>query len=196
MGLIKESAGMATSRFDRWSGLAAVVGGALWVVAFAVNASRSSGGGTPASYVSLHGIGALGLLALLLVMVGFVGLDMHMPSSLSGEGRGTPGGVGVGLAVVGLFVLIVSGALGFIGMLGVFVLMVGSALVGAAALLRRVLPRWGAIVLIVGSLLLLVFDTEGFRAWSGVPYGAAWIAVGYLLSSGKAGQVQAPARVR
>jgi hypothetical protein len=30
---------MATSRFVRWSGLAAVVGGALWVIVFAIHAA-------------------------------------------------------------------------------------------------------------------------------------------------------------
>ena len=75
-------------------------------------------------------------------------------------------------------------------------MMVGSVSVGVAALLRGVLPRWGAIVLIVRSLLLVVFNTEGLRAWFGVPYGAAWIVVGYLLFSGRVGQVQAARRVR
>jgi hypothetical protein len=36
---------MATSRFGRWSGLAAVVGGALWVIVFAIHAARSSAEG-------------------------------------------------------------------------------------------------------------------------------------------------------
>ena len=69
-------------------------------------------------------------------------------------------------------------------------------MVGVATLLRRVLPRWGAIALIVGSLLLLMFAAEGLRAWFGVPYGAAWIAVGYLLFSGKVRSAQALAQVR
>ena len=186
---------MATSRFDRWSGLASLVGGALWVIVFAIHASRASAEGSDAPYVSLHGLGVAGLLSVLLVMVGFVGLEMHMPSG-PGAGYGTPGGAGSGLAVVGLFVLIVSGALGFIGMLGVFILMVGSVLVGVASLIGRGLPRWGAVLLFVCSLSLLVFDTEGFRAWFGVPYGAAWIAVGYLLYSGRTGQIQSATRVR
>jgi hypothetical protein len=179
---------MATSRFDRWSGLAGLVGGALWAIVFAIHALRASAEGSDAPYVSLHVLGVAGLLSVLLVAVGFVGLDMHLPSW---------GGAGYGVALLGLCVMIlVSGASGFIGMLGVFILMVGSLLVGAAALLRRVLPRWGAILLIVGSLLLLMFDTEGLRAWFGVPYGAAWIAVGYLLYSSRTGQVQVATRVR
>jgi hypothetical protein len=187
---------MATSRFDRWSGLAALVGGALWVVAFAVNASRPSAEGSDALYVSLHGLGVVGLLSVLLVAVGFVGLDAHMPST-RGAGYGTLGRAGYGVALLGLCVmLLVSGTSGVIGMLGIFILMVGSLLVGVAALQRRVLPRWGAVLLFVCSLSLLVFDTEGFRAWFGVTYGAAWIAVGYLLYSGRTGQIQSATRVR
>ena len=147
-----------------------------------------------APYVSLHGLGVAGLLSLLLIAVGFVGLDML---SWPAEGYGELGRAGYGVTLLGVFVMmIVSGASGVIGMLGVFILMVGSLLVGAAALLRRVLPRWEALALIVGSLLLLMFDTEGFRAWFGAPYGAAWIAVDYLLFSGRVGQVQAATRVR
>lgn len=82
-------------------------------------------------------------------------------------------------------------------MLGIFVLMVGSLLVGVAALTRRVLPSWGAIALIVGSLSLLVFlASQGLIVWLGVPYGAAWIAVGYLLFLGRSGQFQTASRVR
>src|SRR5215203_3120759 len=108
---------MATSRFGQWSGLAAVVGGVLWVIVFAIQAASSSA--------------------------------------------------------------------------------VGSLLVGVAALTRRVLPRWGAIALIVGSLSLLVFvATQGLIVWLGVPYGAAWIAVGYLLFLGRSGRFRTASRVR
>jgi hypothetical protein len=101
------------------------------------------------------------------------------------------------VALVELLMLILSGALGSFDMLGIFVLMVGSLLVGVAALTRRVLPSWGAIALIVGSLSLLVFlATQGLIVWLGVPYGAAWIAVGYLLFLGRSGQFQTASRVR
>ncbi len=188
---------MDTSRFDRWSGLAALVGGALWVVAFAGNAWRSSAEGSDALYVSLHGLGIVGLLSVLLVAVGFVGLDVHMPSGPGAGYYGTLGRAGYGVALLGLCVmLLVSGASGVIGMLGIFILMVGSLLVGVATLLRRMLPLWGAIALIVGSLLLLMFTAEGLRAWFGVPYGAAWVAVGYLMWAGGVQTARQPARVR
>ena len=177
--------------------MAALVGGALWVVAFAGNAWRSLAEGSDALYVSLHGLGVVGLLSVLLVAVGFVGLDVHMPSGPGAGYYGTLGRAGYGVALLGLCVmLLVSGASGVIGMLGIFILMVGSLLVGVAPLQRRVLPRWGAIALIVGSLSLLMFDTEGLRAWFGVPYGAAWVAVGYLMWAGTDRTAQQSTRVR
>jgi hypothetical protein len=100
------------------------------------------------------------------------------------------------VALLGLCVMLLSGASWGFDLLGVFILMVGSLLVGVASLQRRVLPRWGAIVLIAGSLLLLIFAPGGLRAWFGVPYGAAWIGVGYLPFLGRSGQVQAASRVR
>ena len=134
---------MATSRFGRWSGLAAVVGGALWVIVFAIQAARSSAEGWDEFYVSLSGLGVAGLLSALLVAVGFVGLDRHLPSDWGGPGYGNLGRAGYVVALVGLLMLILSGALGSFDMLGIFVLMVGSLLVGVATLTRRVLPSWG-----------------------------------------------------
>ena len=187
---------MATSRFVRFSGLAAVVGGVLWVIVFAIHASRSSAEFSDAFYVSLHGLGVAGLLSVLLLAVGFVGLDMHMTSPWGGAGYGNLGRAGYGVALIGLLTMILSGASWGFDLLGVFILMVGSLLVGVATLQRRVLPRWGATALIVGSLLLLLFAPGDLRAWLGVPYGAAWIAVGYLLFLGRSGQFQAASRVR
>jgi hypothetical protein len=188
---------MDASRFVRWSGLAAVVGGGLWVVVFAILAARSPAEGSDEFYVSLHGLGVASLLSVLLVTVGLVGLDMHMPSDWGGPGYGNLGRAGYGAALVGLLMLILGGASWGFDMLGIFVLMVGSLLVGVATLTKRVLPSWGAIALIVGSLSLLVFvATQGSSAWLGVPYGAAWVAVGYLLYLGRSGRFRSASRVR
>jgi hypothetical protein len=76
------------------------------------------------------------------------------------------------------------------------VLMVGSLMVGAAALLSGTLPRWGALALVVGSVAFFFFDTHPTRAWFALPYGAAWVAVGYLLWSGGGSAAEQPSRVR
>ena len=110
-------------------------------------------------------------------------------------GRGL-GRVGFGLALLGIFVIVGSGPSGTVGIIGVVVLMVASLLVGVAALLTSVLPRWGAIVLIVGSLTFFLFDTETARAWCAVPYGVAWVALGYLQWAGRGVELQGPTRAR
>src|SRR5918997_742558 len=163
---------MDASRFVRWSGLAAVVGGGLWVVVFAILAARSPAEGSDEFYVSLHGLGVASLLSVLLVTVGLVGLDMHMPSDWGGPGYGNLGRAGYGAALVGLLMLLLGGASWGFDMLGIF-------------------------ALIVGSLSLLVFvATQGSSAWLGVPYGAAWVAVGYLLYLGRSGRFRSASRVR
>lgn len=188
---------MSTSGLIRGSGLAALLGGALWVVVFAIYALRASGPGAEPPYRSFEGLGIPGRLSLLLIALGFMGLDWP---TWRGEGYGRLGRglgrVGFGLALLGIFVIVGSGPSGTVGIIGVVVLMVASLLVGAAALLTSVLPRWGAIVLIVGSLTFFLFDTETARAWCAVPYGVAWIALGYLQWAGRGVELQGPTRAR
>jgi hypothetical protein len=131
---------MSTSGLIRGSGLAALLGGAPWVVVFAIYALRASGPGAEPPYRSFEGLGVPGVLSLLLIALGFMGLDWP---TWRGEGYGRLGRVGFGLALLGVFVIIGSGASGAVGIIGVVVLMVASLLVGAAALLTSVLPRWG-----------------------------------------------------
>ena len=190
---------MSTSGLIRGSGLAALLGGALWVVVFAIYALRASGPGAETPYRGFEGLGVPGLLSLLLIALGFMGLDWPTWRG-RGEGYGRLGRglgrVGLGLALLGVFVIVGSGASGTVGIIGAVVLMVASLLVGVAALLTSVLPRWGAIVLIVGSLTFFLFDTETARAWCAVPYGVAWIAVGYLQWAGRGVELQGPTRAR
>ncbi len=166
------------SGFVRWSGPAAALGGALWVAVFAVYASRSQVPGSGPPYGSFEGLGVPGLLSLVLIALGLVGLDLP---SWRGQGHGRLGRVGFDVALLGAFAVVVTGASWPIGMIGAWVLMVGSLMVGAAALLAGTLPRWGAAALMVGSLVFFLFDTDPARAWLALPYGAAWVVVGYLM---------------
>ena len=66
--------------------------------------------------------------------------------------------------------------------MGLFALMVGSLLLGAATLVkppwwRTRFPAGGAITLMAGSLTFFLSNTEAARAWFALPDGAAWIAV-------------------
>ena len=48
----------------------------------------------------------------------------------------------------------------------------------------------------VGSLAFFFFDTDPARAWFALPYGAAWVAVGYLLWARGVSATEQPARLR
>lgn len=169
--------------------MTALAGGALWVAVFAVYASRSRVPGPP--YGSFEGLRVPGLLSLLGIALGFLGLDLP-----SWRGHGRLGKVGFDVALLGVFAIVVSGASWPIGMIGAWVLMAGSLMVGTAALLAGTLPRWGALALVVGSVAFFLFDTAPARAWFVLPYGAAWVAVGYLLWSRGGSAAEQPTRVR
>ncbi len=169
---------MTASGVIRGGGLAAMAGGALWAALFAVYASRSPLPGPGPPYGSFDGLRVPGLLSLLGIALGFLGLDLP---SWRGRGHGRLGRVGFDVAGLGIVVIVVSGASWPVGMIGAWILMVGSLMVGAAALMSGTLPRWVALALVVGSAAFFFFDTSPARAWLALPYGAAWVAVGYLL---------------
>ena len=79
---------------------------------------------------------------------------------------------------------------------GVLALVVGFVLLGIAVLRARVVPRWAAVLLIVGTLAMLGFNDQNARALMAVPNGVAWVAVGYVLWSGRGEVARQPARAR
>lgn len=185
---------MTASVVIRGGGIAAMAGGALWAALFAVYASRSGVPGPGPPHGTFDGLRLPGLLSLLLISLGFLGLDLP---SWRGRGHGRLGRVGFDLALLGVFAIVVSGASWPVGMIGAWVLMVGSMMVGVAAVVSGTLPRWAAVGLVAGSAAFFFFDTHPARAWFALPYGAAWVAVGYLLwaHGGSAGE-QPSSRVR
>ena len=64
---------------------------------------------------------------------------------------------------------------------GLLAVICGAVLLGIAVLRARVLPRWVGALLIAGALALLVFNEQNERVFLGIPFGAAWVAVGYAL---------------
>ncbi len=136
--------------------------------------------------------GTLMLLSLLLFAAGAMGLVVLARHS----GRfGKTGNAGVVVGAIGAALLVVSGliqALFFGGdfplmpyfvVPGVLALVLGFVLLGIAILAARVLPRWAALLLIVGALAMLGFNEQTARALMAVPLGVAWAAVGYVLWS-------------
>ncbi len=169
---------MSTSSFVRWGGLAAVLGGVLWMAVFAVFASRPSGPGSAPPYRSFEGLYVPCLVSAVLIVAGLVALHAHL--------RGTYGRLGTAgfvLALVGAvsLALVVGGVPFLWSRVGALGLLLGSILMGAAALRASTRLRLAGTTLVVGSLAFFLFDTEGGRVWFALPYGGAWVMVGYLL---------------
>ena len=192
---------MSTQRLNRWSGLAALFGGALWIASAIVMAAKPEG--CVASECDLPGrsmresgtlVAVLVLPAVLLVAVGVAGLVRRARTARSFRREGR-----VGLAFGGVgFAAIVAGGLVqavFFGddfpymplfvIPGVLALVVGLVLVGIAVLRARVLARPAAVLLIAGALAMLGFNDQDARVLLAVPLGLGWTAVGYALWSDK-----------
>jgi hypothetical protein len=190
----------------RWAGLAAMLGGALFVVSAILIASMPRGCiGDECAARPMRETGAAGallVLALLLVVVGMAGLVIRARNA----GRlGALGKTGAVVAAVGAALPVIGGLvqgllydgdyplMPYFVIPGVLGLVVGFVLLGISVLLAKVLPRWAAALLVVGSLAMLGLNDQNAQALLAIPFGIAWIAVGYVLWSGTA--VRQPARV-
>jgi hypothetical protein len=75
-------------------------------------------------------------------------------------------------------------------------LIVGFVLLSVAVLRAGVLPRWAAILLVVGSLAMLGFNDQNWQALMAVPNGLAWMAVGYVLWADREGVTRQAVRAK
>src|SRR5918999_705461 len=183
----------------RWGGLAAILGGVLWI-AWAIQtglqpqgcigdecAFRPAREGSPLEAVLFY-------LAMLLLAVGVAGLVIHTRNA----GRlGRLGWIGSVASGVGVAALVISGLIQDVFYGGDFplmpflvipaglVLLVGFLLLGITILRARVLPLWVTVLLVVGTLALLVFNDQNAQVFLAIPFGIAWVAVGYVLWWGK-----------
>jgi hypothetical protein len=191
----------------RWAGVAGMLGGALFVLSAVLIASMPRGciGGECAARTMREtgAAGALLMLALLLIVVGMAGLVIRARNAGRFGALGKTGAVvaavGVALPLTGSLVqgVLYGGdypLMPYFVIPGVLALVTGFVLLGIAVLLARVLPRWAAALLVVGSLAMLGFNDQNAQALLAIPNGIAWIAVGYVLWSGEA--PRQPARVR
>ncbi len=165
----------------RLSGVAAVAGGALWIVFAALAAGRPEGCvGNECLLQSHRDLGELELLFLaggLLLLLGFAGL--------SGRLRLAPAAVATGVA------LIFAGATSEdlwtpLVVPGILACVAGFALVGIAAVRERSLPRWVGVLLAAGALGLLAANDQDARVLMLIPFALAWIAAGAVLVRGRA----------
>ena len=195
---------MSGERFSSWSGPAVMVGGVLWIAAAIITALKSEGciadecgqpGRSMREGSTLDGL--IFIAALLLIALGVAALVIRTRRARRLGRLGSTGlvatSVGVALLLVGL---VVQGALfgGDFPYMPLFVLpgglglVIGMLFLGIAVLRAATLPRWAAVLLIIGTLAMLGYNDQNIRALMAVPFGIAWLAVGYSLWSGKGEQ--------
>ena len=103
---------------------------------------------------------------------------------------------GAALLVLGVGLSVISEVFWVLAPLGGLALVVGLALVGIAAIRTGALPRWAAVLLIVGSLGMLGFNDQNAQVLMAIPFGIGWAAVGYALWSNSSSPVRRTASVR
>ena len=186
-----------------------MLGGALFVVSAIVIASMPRGciGDECASKPMREtgGAGALLTLALLLVVMGAAGLVIRARNAgrfgVLGKTGIVVGAVGAALPMLGSLAqgILFEGDYPYMPYFvipGVLALVVGFVLLGISVLRARVLPRWAAVLLIVGTLAMLGFNDQNALALMAIPNGIGWVAVGYVLWSGRGEGTWEPARAR
>lgn len=199
---------MASSDLKRWSGLAALVGGGLFIVLNVIDSlvfgnQLDAEAAETGAWITVQG---LYLVAAMLTALGLVGLYVDQTQE-----AGKLGLIAFVLAFVGgvmasgsawseaffggwlakaapdLLNAEPSGTLaaGVLLTYGLFTL--GWFLFGLASLRARALPRGAAVALMIGALWFLVADIAGLP-FSTVLYGAAVAWMGFALWSGTAHQ--------
>lgn len=178
----------------RWSGLACLAGAASWLVLIAVIAARPEAPSGRSD--DLNGVIAL---SGLLILAGMLGLHLRQAGRPRWLGAAATVLAGAGATLVAAGLLLRPGgemdpALLLVG-IGILALIVSFALAGVATIQAAVLPRPAGWLLIIGSLALLDFRFEDAGVWLGVPFGLAWLWLGYELWS-NAGDRRSPASSR
>jgi hypothetical protein len=193
-----------SSNLIRWGGLAAMLGGLLWIVAAIITASKPRGciGPAECDVMAMRDTSDVAPLLLLALMLSAVGLAGMVIRAWNAGRFDRLGQVSVALCAVGVMLLVLGMGLNAISEvfwalvpLGGLALVIGLALVGIAALRMEALPRWAAVLLVIGSLGMLGFNDQNAQVLMAIPFGIGWVAVGYALWSGRGATLQHPPRV-
>lgn len=176
--------------FIRWAGMAAAVGGALWIMFTVLVAARPSGcvGGECASR-PMRNSGDLAFLLLaagVLIAAGFVGL---MVRARAMDRVGRLWRWSAVLAVVGAVSAVIGTALNpisdnappFLVVPGVIALALGLFLVAIEVFRVKALPRWASLLLIVSAVSLVGTNEQNARILFMTPFGVAWLLIGVIL---------------
>lgn len=185
---------MATVRIVRWGAVAAMLGGALWVLWGILVAGTPEGcvgsecdlpGASSRDY---SGLVPLLAVAVILIAVGVAAMVARARSS-GRFGRLSRWGLIVG--AVGAALLAISVTVQSLFFEGDFPLMPAFVIPGVLALaagflffavgILRVVPRWAGALLVVGSLALIGANDQNERILFVVPFGVGWMAIGYAL---------------
>jgi hypothetical protein len=161
-------------------GAGAMLGGAIWILMLALTAARPAesergpGALMPLLFAAMLCFvgGAVGIQARQWRRVGRLGL-VTLVLAVAGVAATVGGRVAVdtGVAPASVFAA------------GVAVLVLSFVLFGITTLAAGVLPRGAASLLVLGTLLLAVFNFGDARIWLGVPFGLAWPWLGNSLWS-------------
>lgn len=162
------------------SGLAAVLGGALWFFRAILEGSSAP---EPGGFTS-----AWFFVVPLLLLAGLAGTYVLHGERLAGLGQAgiTQGCVGLGFLAAGFladFMLGIEGA-SRVASFGFLVLAVGMVLLGYATFQREVFPRWNFLPLAIGATVPLDILLGGI-SWARVAvsafFGLGWMLLGFLL---------------
>ena len=193
-----------SSNLIRWGGLAAILGGLIWIVAAIITASKPRGCIGPAecdvmAMRDTSDVAPLLLLALLLSAMGLARMFIRARNTGRLDRWGQIGVVlcaaGVALLVLGMGLNAISEVFWALVPLGGLALVIGLALVGIGALRMEALPRWAAVLLVIGSLGMLGSNDQNAQVLMAIPFGIGWLAVGYALWSGRGATLQRPPRI-
>ncbi len=188
-----------------------MLGGALWIIGAVIHASKPRGCiAEECAFRPMRESGALGgillLLSLVFLAVGVAGLVI-LARNTGRFGKMGKTGVVIGAAGVALLLIATLIQVIFFGgddfplwpafvIPGLLAIAAGLVFLGVAILRSRVLPRWTAALLIIGALAMLGANEQTSRVLLTIPLGVAWVAVGYVLWSGRQESAEQAARVR
>jgi hypothetical protein len=174
-----------------------MLGGVLWIAGVVITAlkpegcigvecdlpGRSMREGRPVD-------AALAIAGVLMIVLGATAIVVR-----GGDRLGPQGLVGLRVSMAGAALLLIAGlaqAIFFAGdfpymplfvLSGGLALVIGFLLLGVAIVRSRLLPRWSGLLLVLGALGMLGFNDQNAQALLAIPFGFAWVAIGYVLCS-------------
>ena len=183
---------MPGKRFTRWSGAAAVIGGALWIVFAILAAGEPRGCVGDECLVRLHrdlsGLEPLLQAGALLILAGFAGV------TVLARGAGAPAGLvrAARAAVGGGSALVVAGILAqaiwswepswlTLVVPGLAACTIGFALTGLALIRSKAAPLPLGALLLAASVALFAANDQDARVLLLIPFGTAWTLLGAAL---------------